>query len=57
MMSLISHIFHLQTLKDELIEKQKLPSTTYSQMLEINHRLRLINLQIQELRGLQYSKK
>ena len=57
MMSLMNHIFHLQTLKDELIEKQKLPSTTYSQMMEINHRLRLINLKIQELKGLHYSQK
>ncbi|WP_155837530.1 hypothetical protein [Aneurinibacillus terranovensis] len=50
MMALLGRIVFLQKLKDELIEKIKEPSTTYSQMTEIHKQIRQINLEIQKIR-------
>ncbi|WP_161798173.1 hypothetical protein [Aneurinibacillus tyrosinisolvens] len=49
-MALLGRIVFLQRLKDELIEKINHPSTTYSQMTEINKQMRQINLEIQNIR-------
>jgi hypothetical protein len=49
-MALLGRIVFLQRQKDELIEKIKSPSTTYSETMEIYKRMRMINLEIQNIR-------
>ncbi|GEN35229.1 MULTISPECIES: hypothetical protein [Aneurinibacillus] len=49
-MALLGRIVFLQKQKDELIEKIKRPSTTHSETMEIYKQMRMINLEIQNIR-------
>ncbi|MCF6092551.1 hypothetical protein L1765_00905 [Microaerobacter geothermalis] len=56
-MSDLTRIAFLRTLKEELIEKLRDPSTTYSQMVEINKQLGKLNHEIQHMKMMLYREK
>jgi hypothetical protein len=53
---LLGRIVFLQQLKEELIDKIRNPSTSYSNMTEIHKQLRQINREIQSFKQMATSK-
>jgi hypothetical protein len=52
-MALLGRIVFLYRLKDELTEKIKHPSTTYSQATEIYKQMHQINVEIQNIKRME----
>lgn len=49
-MTILLRMVHLWKLKDELTEKLKDPSITYTEMTEIMKKMRAINYQIRDIK-------